>query len=507
MRHSWTVVCWVGAWALGSLAANPAASSAMPVVRLSALAGLSEAEARGVGVDREGNIYIAGFTSSPHLPAAETYFDTTLDGPSDIFVVKLDPAGKTVRYATFIGGSGNDSCKAMAVAPDGSVYLTGSTKSSDFPITPGGLLHPGATYDVFVTKLNPEGTGLAYSCRFGGSAMEEARGITVDAEGHCIVVGGTHSPEFPVTEGAYQTAYKDPPEATPDVAGSFVNGEDAFIAKINPEGTGFVFCTYLGGRGFEKAWATAVDPSGNIYVAGHAEALDFPLGAAPQQRHHGGGMTRERGEQYGAKDAFLAKLSADGRRLLAATYFGGSGQDVGYGVGVDRFGNVYLGGNTNSADLPLRGPANPQFGGGKSDIFVASFDSALSTLRFATYLGGADNDEMASDAFAVDDLGHASVAGVTASADFPATAGAIAGESLGGGTDAFVVRLTPEGATNYATRLGGSAADKSGSLALDADGNVYVSGVTRSRDFRLERADASNADANGGAFVVRVDAD
>ncbi len=475
-----------------------------PVVRLSSCLGIENAETRGVGVDRDGNMYVAGFTSSTSLGLSGAHYDDTANGETDLFVVKMDPTGKSILYSTFIGGADKESCKAMAVAPDGCAYLTGNTKSPDFPVTSGGINHPHATYDVFVTKLNPTGSDLAYSCRFGGSAMEEARGIAVDADGNCIVVGGTHSPEWPTTSGSIQPVYLDPPEATPEVAGSFVNGEDAFIAKINPTGTGFVFSTLLGGHGFEKAWAVTTDDTGNIYVSGHVEATDFPVTNGAFQSTHAGGSPRAK-DQYGPKDAFVAKLSADGSRVLAATYFGGAGQDVGYGVGLDAEGNVYLAGNTDSPNLPVKKASFAKYGGGKSDIFLASFTNDLSRLRYATYCGGTANEEIASDAFAVDSKGYAYAGGVTSSPDFPTSQEAFVKNFAGGDSDAFLLCLEHDGKLNYSTLLGGSKSDKCGDIAVDGRGSVYMAGSTSSDDFKVIDGAIAKPSGKNDVFLVRID--
>ncbi len=244
----------------------------------------------------------------------------------------------------------------------------------------------------------------------------------------------------------------------------------------------------------------ATDSVDDIYVAGHVEAGDFPVTEGAFQSRHGGGLTREQGEQYGAKDAFLAKLSSDGAKVLAATYFGGSGQDVGYGVGVDARGHVYLAGNTDSRDLPLHAPAFNAFGGGTSDVYVASFDHALTRLRFATYLGGGGHDELASDAFAVDRHGFASGAGSTTSTNFPVTSTAFLSAYRGGDSDGCLFRFTPDGTLDFASYLGGGGMDKCGDLALDARGRVYVAGTTKSNDF------AQTAVNRGEAFVVRLQA-
>lgn len=471
-----------------------------PVVQFASYVGLSSVDARGVGVDGQGNMYVAGITYSSESPLPGTHVNTPLGGGQNIFVVKFSPDGKEVIYSTFIGGSDKGTGKAMYVDAEGCAYIGGNTKSTDLP-TSGFISHYAPTYDFLVVKVNPAGDGLAYCCVFGGESMEEIRGITVDSKGNCIAVGGSHSPDLPTTPGSFQPVYKDPPEETPDVAGSFTKGEDAVIAKINPSGTAFVFCTWLGGHGFEKAWAVAVDKADDIYVAGHVEATDFPVSDGAFQTTHGGGVPRDQ-DQYGPKDAFVAKLSADGSRLLAATYFGGSGQDVGYGIGVDNAGNVYLAGNTDSPNLPVMNAAFGDFCGGKSDVFVACLDPTLSRLRYATYWGGAEKDEITSDGFAVDRRGYAYAVGGT-NAQIPTTPRAFIKEYVGGESDGFLVRFTPAGQVDYATLIGGSGTDQCGDIALDRNGGVFVTGSTRSNDFVLKNPFRISLGGDRDAFLAK----
>lgn len=468
-----------------------------PVVEFSSFVGMPSADARGVGVDNEGNMYVCGMTRSPDLLLPGTHFDSTLDGDEDIFVVKFSPDGSQVLYSTYIGGSDKDTGKTMHVDANGYAYIAGNTKSTDMP-SAGYISRYAPTYNLLVLKLNPAGDALEYCCVFGGEGMEEFRGITVDSGGNCIAVGGSHSPDLPTTPGSHQPVYNDPPEDTPEVAGSFTKGEDCVIAKINPDGTDFVFLTWLGGHGFEKAWGVVTDSADDIYLTGHVEALDFPVTDGAFQKEHGGGIPRSE-DQYGPKDAFVAKLSADGGRVLSATYFGGSGQDTGYGIGVDAEGSVYVAGNTSSTDLPVHNAHQERFGGGASDFFVACFDPELTQLRYGTYLGGQEKDELCSDGLAVDPAGYAYAVGGVASA-IPG----VAARYNGGESDAFLARLAPRGALDYFGLYGGSGAEQCGAVAIDTRGGVYLSGRTDSADFAIRNPYPTAGNFKRDAFLVKV---
>jgi hypothetical protein len=202
-----------------------------------------------------------------------------------------------------------------------------------------------------VTKLNRDGSGLVYSTYVGGSGYENPVDLTVDSSGNAYIPGTTNSIDFPTTSGAFQTTF----------AGGSLDGT---LTKINPTGSGLVYSTYLGGSGDDYAGAVRVDRRGNAYVPGQTSSTDFPTTPDAFQHTYAGGNS----------DAFVAKLNPTGSRLVFSSYFGGSGDDfiVGTGTGVDRFGNMYVFGFTNSTDFPItKGAFQPVYGGGNSDSFVS----------------------------------------------------------------------------------------------------------------------------------------
>jgi murein DD-endopeptidase MepM/ murein hydrolase activator NlpD len=404
-------------------------------------------------VDNGGNAYVTGRTRSSAFPATLGAWDGSLEGYSDAFIAKLNPAGSRLVYATYLGGDGVDGGSSIAV--DNGAYVTGRTSSSNFPVTPGawdGSYGGGDLYgDAFVAKLNPTGSGLVYATYLGGSGVDWGSGIAVDSGGNAYVIGPTLSSDFPATPGAWD--------------GSLEGYSDAFVAQINLAGSGLVYATYLGGSGGDNGLGIAVDSGGNAYVTGETTSPDFPAIPGAGDGSYGGG----------GRDAFIAKLNPAGSGLVYATYLGGDGDDQGSGIAVDSGGNVHVTGWTDSSDFPATpGAWDRSYGGGVcigykpcADAFIAKLNPARSGPVYATYLGGSSNDK--GSGIAVDSSGNAYVTGETLSSDFPATPGAWDGRVNGGyvdqNRDAFVAKigdnafLWPVAPTNLSTGHNGPCDD------------------------------------------------
>ncbi len=306
-------------------------------------------------------------------------------------------------YSTYLGGSKGDFGTSIAVDSAGNAYVTGTTASTDFPtMNPLQPANGGALYntqDVFVAKINSAGSALVYSTYLGGIEDDIGLGIAVDSTGSAHVTGYTFSFDFPTTPGAFQTV----------CSGPCYRDADAFVTKINPEGSALVYSTYLGGSGHDVGNCIAVDSVGDAYVAGFTLSTDFPT-RNPLQPANGGGY-----------DAFVSKINPAGSTLMYSTYLGGSGDDGGYGIAVDNADNAYVTGRTISADFPTKNPLQADYGG-ISDAFVAKINAAGSALVYSTYLGGTAADF--GNGIALDGAGNAYVTGLTESTNFPSTPGA-----------------------------------------------------------------------------------
>ncbi|MBV8856963.1 MAG: SBBP repeat-containing protein [Acidobacteria bacterium] len=380
----------------------------------------------------------------------------------------IDPV---LSYSTYLGGSSNDIGNGIAVGSDGSAYVTGYTGSLNFPTKGRTFIPPDfSAAQVFVTRLNPAGSGLVYSTLVGGTSSDIGAAIAVDAAGSAYVTGATSSTDFPTVNALRGSGGAGVYRST--------NGE-AFVFKLGPAGDALAYSTYLGGSGIDDGEGIAVDAAGQAHVAGTTTSADFPL-VNPRQATHGGGF----------EDAFAVKLDAAGGALLYSTYIGGSGADKGQGAALDPAGNFYVTGRTLSPDFPVTPGAfqttigNAITSGGYDDAFVTKLDATGSSYVYSTYLGGNHRD--IGYAVAADPAGNAYVAGSTESSNFPLVNPAQS--SYGGGSsllgDAFVTKLNASGtALAYSTYLGGAGFDYARGIAAGADGSAVVVGATASYDF------------------------
>ena len=313
----------------------------------------------------------------------------------------MNAAGTALVYAGYIGGSGYDRGKGIAVDAAGNAYVTGETASTaaTFPETVGPDLTHNGTTDAFVAKVNAAGTALVYAGYIGGSSNDCGHGIAVDAAGNAYVTGETESTQatFPDGDG-FGTL------TGPDLT---YNGgaTDAFVAKVNAGGTALLYAGYIGGSSGDSEGNTdygrgiAVDAAGNAYVTGFTDSNEatFPDGdgfgtlTGPDLTYNGGS------EGWG--DAFVAKVNSSGNALVYAGYIGGSSDDQGNGIAVDAAGNAYVTGQTRSTEATfpdgdgfgtLTGPDLTHNGG--RDAFVAKVNAAGAALVYAGYIGGSGDD-------------------------------------------------------------------------------------------------------------------
>jgi FG-GAP-like repeat/IPT/TIG domain/Beta-propeller repeat len=406
---------------------NPALTGTASLVYSTYLGGSGTDIGTGIAVDASGAAYVTGSTTSPNFPTLGAY-QSSRAGATNAFVTALNPAGTTLLYSSYLGGSGTDQANAIALDANADVYLTGQTTSTNFPITSGAfqgqLGSTGvAVENAFVAKLNPTLTGtasLVYSTYLGGSGTDAGNGIAVDSAGDAYVTGGTDSSDFPTT-AALQPTY----------GGGSV---DAFVAELNSTGSALVYATYLGGNGSDEGDGIAVDTNGNAYVTGGTASTNFPTTSSAYEAQLGGGGTA-------SFNGFVAELSSGGSTLVYSTYLGGSGSDMGEAIALDASDNVYVTGYTTSANFPIVNPVQATLGGsGAQNVFVAELSTHLTgatSLLFSTYLGGSKVD--AGYGIAVDASGNVDVAGSTQSTDFP-TANAAQAQN-NGGKDAFIAKI------------------------------------------------------------------
>lgn len=365
-----------------------------------------------IAVDPAGSAYVAGSTAGADFPATPGAWQSVSGGNEDAFAARLDPDGNLV-YASYIGGTEDDSANGIALDPNGNAYVAGYTASSGFPTTVGApqAVHRGGQFDAFIVKLNPAGSAAAYSTLLGGTGNDQALAIATGAGGNACIAGYSDSTDLPV-QGAFQ-------------ASSSGQG-DGIVACLNAAGDAWTIVSYLGGSGYDEVDALALDAFGNLYLAGTTFSWDFPVTAGAFQASPAGGY-----------DAFVVKLSPAGS-LVYATLLGGGLSDAATALTAGA-GDVWVVGYTRSADLPLAGAAQ-SFNRGGFEGFFAHLSADGSTLLASSYLGGSQDDQVWG--VAADSAGRILVAGSTASQDFPVTSGA-AGPAASGDENAFLSRIDP----------------------------------------------------------------
>lgn len=448
-----------------------------------------------VVVDDDGNAYVTGVVQSASFPVTGGAFDTTRPGNSDAFVAKLLPDGSDLEWATYLGGTGvecyDNRYAGIAIDAAGAVYVTGSTKSADFPTTGGAWdTTLGGTTDVFVAKLSADGSSLEWSTYLGGDGIERGTGIVLDSAGRPVVVGDTND-DFPTTPGAFQT---------------LSDNLSAFATKLEADGSALVWSTVLG-RNSGAARDVAIDKDDNLYVTGLASPPGGPDTGYPVT---GGAFQTT---VSGSFDAFVTKLAADGASLVWSTYLGGSGNEEGMGVEVRSDGTVYVLGGTTSTNFPttdgafqktLQSTPTPL-----ADAFVAKLTASGASLAFSTYLGGASLEDPID--LVVDAAGNAIVTGATYSGNFPTTAGALQADMNPGPSfiSAFVSKVSTTGGLSYSTLLhpefaGGTSFGYG--LALDGKGAALLTG-TASYEFPTTTGAFQETITLGraGPFVAKID--
>jgi hypothetical protein len=445
---------------------------------------LGDDQGTGIGVDASGNAYAAGMTTSVKFPSTPGAFDASYNGASDVFVTKTPATGNSLLYASYLGGSGDDYTYDLALDSFGNVLVPGYTSSADFPTTVGAFdTTSNGGSDGFVIKLGPEGNELFYSTFFGGSGNELTHDIAVDGLGNAFVTGATPGQGFPTTAGAFDT--------TPN------GGSDAFVVKLSVDGSTLLYGTYLGGSATDVGSGMAVSGRGSAFLIGYTFSADFPVTPGAFQASYNGNSTI----------AFVARLNRAGSMLAYSTFFGdpepATGGTTGVAIALHAGNNACIVGYTHSPNLPVTPGAYDTTYNGDDDAFIAKLTGDGSALVYSTYIGGANFEE--GREIAVDNVGNVFMPGWTASNNFPTTPDGFDTAYNGGGSDAFLVKLSPDGANlTYGTYLGGSNDDRANEIAVDLSGSAYVTGETASTNFPVTPGAFKRRNRGGtDAFVVK----
>jgi hypothetical protein len=451
------------------------------------LGGTGNDYATAIAVDSTGNAYVTGYTASANFPTTTGAFQTNCGGGTscssthiNTFVTKLNSTGTALVYSTYLGGSTKDYGYGVAVDASGDAFIVGTTYSLDFPVTVGAYQQAcggGSCVDgdIFVTELNPTGSGLVYSTYLGGKNTNQGNAIALDSAGNAYVTGYTKSTNFPVTPGVFQ----------PICASCKNTFVDSFVTKLNSSGSALVYSTFLGGNNADVGYAIALDSSDNAYVTGYTYSTNFPTTTGAFQKTLGA-----------VTGAFVTKINSTASAMVYSTYLNGSATGTsacaacGSSIAVDAEGNAYVAGLTWETNFPTTpGALQVNYGGGFHDAFVTKFNSTGTGLIYSTYIGGSNDDGATS--IVLDSSGTAYVKGNTFSSNFPTTPGAFSTTFTAGlNSEAFVLLLNPAGsALDYSTYLGGVSGSEYGlatsMIALDnqVPPNIYVTGYTNSTTF------------------------
>ena len=428
---------------------------------------------KDIAIGKNGDAYITGYTTSSDLPTINAYDDSYNGGFfGDAFVAKISQDGSSLVFCTYLGGMYSDGATAITIDKDDNVYVTGSTDSFDFPTTSNAYqsTFAGGITDAFVAKFSSNGE-LLYSTYLGGSTPNQYDGgvdIQVDDSENIYIAGYTSSSDFP-TINAFDDTYN--------------MGEnpyyDAFITKFSTDGTMLLFSTYLGGTNTDCAYGLKIDTQESVYITGVTWSSDFPL-VYPYDDSLSGSM-----------DIFVTHLCSTGESVLYSTYIGGSEDETGFGIALDKKGAIYVTGSTCSVDFPIINAYDSILNDGYSstyDAYVTKIAPDGATLIFSTYLGGSECEEAFS--IAVDNNGCAYITGYTASQDFPTiNAYQTQGHWMGEGPEGFITKFSSEGnIVTSSSFFGGSSCEVgfpyyAASLVLDQYKNIYIVGPTTSTDY------------------------
>jgi hypothetical protein len=435
---------------------------------------------QSIAANKWGAAYVTGQSSSydfPHTPGA---FDPTFNGNFDVFAVRIDPSGERLLYATFLGGRDYDIGSDLALAPDGSVYLVGLTRSGDFPVSSGAYDTVNSSSGKgFVAHLSPSGTALHFSTLIGGNTdWNNANAVAVDPEGRIYVVGYTQAADFPVT---------------PNALDNLVQSGDAFLTVFQRDGKSVLFSTLLGGELNDYARDVYAAGLNRVYVVGTSASKDFPHTPYAYDR------------KVSTLEGFVACYDLTRPKLVYATMLGGKHWDEATAVVADKEGYAYVSGYTYSRDFPTTPGAYQSTLQGESDAFLVKLSPDGRRAVYATQLGGSGSE--LNSYLAVDRSGAVYMTGYTTSPDFPVTTGPDPFALLD--ANLFVVKFARDGSRPvFSTVMGGSGWDVPSAISLGASGSVFVTGTTESLDFpttpNVLDSSFTGAESGGEGFVTRL---
>jgi len=425
---------------------------------------------RAMVMDGEGTAYFAAITRSDDFPVTDTAYDTTFnggnsEGEDDVAIVGFSTLLNELKYASYLGGGEGPDIFSQIHLQDGSIYITGSTGSPDFPVTDdaydsdfhGPMIRHA---DGFFSKLS--GSSLTYSTYFGSKGGDFLTDVLIGKEDEVILIGQIAD----AGEMRFSHIFSDE---------MMENAPSVCLLRLNAGLNGLLSASLLGPA--EAGVQAVLDQDGNIYITGTTQSADFPVteGAYDTAYNEGG-------------DVFLMKLSPEGDAILFSTYLGGSGYDAGPSICLDNENNVIVYGKTQSRDFPITEDALDAAMDGESDLFIARISGDGGDLIYSSFLGGAEIKGTGFLAEAAGNVvtlpnGNILLCGTTTASDHPVTVGAVS-KSNSGGEDVFITLLGPDLADIvYSTYLGGGQNDLYPTVGMDGNGNITCVCTTQSPDF------------------------
>lgn len=425
------------------------------------LGGNDNDEGFSIVIDDDENIYVTGFTDSTNFPTKNAYNEYS-NGGSDVFLSSFTSDGE-LRWSTYFGGSEEDNAEDIAIDSEGNIYISGHTRSTDFPLVNAFDTDFSDFADGFIASFFNNGS-LRWSSYLGGEKWDDVYAISIDSEDNILATGITESTLFPMVN-----AHDD----------TFNGGNnDAFVTSILPNGT-ISWSTFIGGADNDYGKDLVIDSNDRIHVGGFTYSNNFPTLNAYQDNF-----------MDGWSDGIMFTFEKNGS-LLMSTYIGGSEEDTVTGIAVDSKNNIYLTGFTHSSDFPRLNADDPSYGGGLTDVFISSFNNT-GELRWSTFHGGSNYDDGYGITVDADDVIH--VIGQTFSTDFETLYNF--GSNFGGEYDIFTGGYNTNGKLLWTVKIIGIDVDKSFGLAVDKKGNAIITGKTLSANFPTNNA--HNSTFGGG---------
>lgn len=360
-------------------------------------------------VDPEGNIYVAGTTSSPDFLTTPGAYDEHHNGNFDIFVCKFNSSGKSLEFSTFIGGNSEEFLSKMVVDELGCIYITGKTVSltngekNTFPITSNVVdAIFGGSAEGFACKISPNGDSLLFSTFIGGDGYDNCYDLEIDEHFNIYIVGTTSGESFPTSSGVFQQNNN--------------NDLDGFCMKLNFDASAIIYSTFIGGNDADIAKKVMIDPKNRILIAGTTRSQDFPVV----------GSQYNSSQSWLDEDIFICVLTANVSMLEHSIKFGGDGIDYIRGFLISSDGSIVVSGKTYSHNFPTTNSSfDTTFNGGYYfddthsgyDGYLCIFSTNLSMMLYSSYIGGMLNDEITT--IASDSENRVYLTGLTSSANFP----------------------------------------------------------------------------------------